>query len=214
MKRPWVQIAIDAREVDLARELTKVAIDAGADWIEVGTPLIVYQGIQVIRSVVEVAGGKPVVVDFKAQDGVGKYFLEAKAQGAEIATVLATMPDGSIKAAIEAREESGIQVLVDCLGVQDLRQRAIEVERLGADFLLLHTGFDEMRDNSSKNLLEGLQDVVGAVSIPVGIGTFIAEEAVEAIQLGASFVVQGEPLLSDPDPSKLSEFIQSVKRST
>jgi hypothetical protein len=42
--------------------------------------------------------------------------------------------------------------------------------------------------------------------------TFNADQAVRAVRGGASFVVQGEPLVSAPDGfDQLSRFIQAVK---
>ena len=195
MKAPWIQVAIDAREIGAAQKLARAAVEAGADWIEAGTPLITFESVRAIGALVEVCQGKPVLADYKAQDGVGKYFLEAGRQGAKVATVLGAVPDGSIKAAVEVREESGVEVVVDLLGVRNLAQRAAEVEALGVDYVMLHLGFDEARADPSKHALDGLEEVLGAVTIPVGVGTFAPEEALEAVRMGASFVVQGEPLL-------------------
>ena len=212
MNKPWIQIAIDVREIGEARKLARTAVEAGADWIEAGTPLITFESVRAIGALVQVCQGRPVVADFKAQDGVGKYFLEAGRQGAKIATVLGAVPDGSIQAAVNVRQESGVEVVVDLLGVKNLAQRAREVEALGADYLMLHQGFDEARADPSKHVLDGLEELVKAVEIPVGVGVFTLEEAIEAVQMGASFVVQGEPLLSAPDlPSRLADFVQRVK---
>jgi len=68
MEKPLVQVAIDALNLERAAELTRTALEAGADWVEAGTPLIVYEGIRSIGSVVEMAEGRPVVADFKAQN--------------------------------------------------------------------------------------------------------------------------------------------------
>ena len=206
-----MQVAIDARDRDTAEKYVNLAIEAGADWIEVGTPLIVYQGISVIQFVVELAGGRPVVADFKAQDGVAKYFLEAAAQGASVATVLGAMPNGSIKAAVQAKEECGIRVMVDLLGVNEPAKRAAVAEDLGADYILLHTGFDEARDGAP-DFMRYLEQVLASVHIPVGLATFTAAEAERAIGSGASWVVQGEPLLSSVAArEQLSAFVAAVK---
>ena len=83
---------------------------------------------------------------------------------------------------------------------------------MGVDYVMLHLGFDESKYATAKKALDGLDDLVSAVHIPVGIATFCVEEAVEAVKRGASWVVQGEPLLSDPDgEKKLTEYIQRVK---
>ena len=60
--------------------------------------------------------------------------------------------------------------------------------------------------------LAGLTSVVEAVSIPVGAVTFNTEMGVRAVHSGASFVVQGEPLVSAADGlEQLSRFIESVR---
>ena len=191
-----------------------MAVRAGADWIEAGTPLIVFEGIRSIGELAKVSSGRSILADFKAQDGVYKYFARAAELGAKQAVVLGVAADGSIKEAVRAGKEHGIEVVVDMFSVphQILKQRAKDVEAMGADYVMLHLGFDESKYDPDKKALDGLDELVGAVNIPVGIATFCVEEAVEAIKRGASWVVQGEPLLSDPDGErKLTEYIQTVK---
>ena len=214
MKLPWVQVAIDTLTLKRGEELARMATQAGADWIEVGTPLITFEGISSIGTIARACPGKPILADFKAQDGVAKYFREAGVQGARLATVLGVVANGSIKAAIQGGKEADVQVVADMYAVPQnmLARRARELQDLGVDYLMIHLGFDESRDEPYKRPTDGLEEVVAAVSIPVGVGTFGIEDAVEAIRKGASFVVQGEPLLSAPDGvEKLSEFITTVK---
>jgi 3-keto-L-gulonate-6-phosphate decarboxylase len=214
MNRPWVQVAIDALELDRAEALARIAMAAGADWIEAGTPLITFQGIRAIGELVRACAGKPVLADFKAQDGVAKYFREAGRQGAKIATILGVVADGSIKAAVRQGRESGVEVVADLYSVPRHRlvSRAQELERLGVDYLMIHLGFDEAADEPSRRAADGLEEVVAAVGIPVGIAAFKLEEALEGVRTGASFVVQGEPLLSRPDAEQvLREYIAAVK---
>ena len=214
MRKPWVQVAIDVQEIETAKRLARMAVELGADWVEAGTPLIVFEGIKSIGSLVRACGGTPVVADFKAQDGVAKYFLEARRQGASAAVILGTVADGSIKAAVATKKSSGIEVIADMYSIkkEHLAQRAKELESLGVDYLMLHLGFDEARDDPSKHALDGLDELLRAVSLPVGVGTFALEEAIEAVRKGASWIVQGEPIVSGPDASaRLAEFIAAVK---
>ena len=214
MRIPWVQVAIDALSIEAAEGLVRVAIDAGADWIEAGTPLITYEGMRAIRSLADMAGGRPVVADLKAQDGVEKYFREAGRQGASIATVLGIVADASIEAAVRGGRAAGVEVVADLYSVKvdQMGRRAEELEKLGVDYVMLHLGHDEAHADPSRDCLEGLEEVLSAVSLPVGVGTFGAEEAVEAIRRGAAFVVQGNPILADPAASeKMKAFIDSVK---
>jgi 3-hexulose-6-phosphate synthase len=214
MQKPWVQVAVDTLHSEKARLYTEIALKAGADWIEAGTPLIYYEGIQVIGKMVEFSGDVPVVADFKAQDGVYKYFAEAARQGAKVATVLADMNDGSIKEAVRAGKDTGIMVCADLFSVKPERlvERAKEVEVLGVDYLLKHLGMDETKHYPERKCTDYVKEIVDAVQIPVGVSTFTIEDALVALKAGASFIVQGEPILSSDNAlEKLSEFISTVK---
>ena len=160
MERPWVQIAIDALDLDRAKKLARMAMEAGADWIEAGTPLITFESVRAIGVLAGLCKGIPIVADFKAQDGVAKYFKEAGRQGAQIATVLGVVANGSIKAAIEGGAQGGVAVCADMysVGRQNLARRAKELEGLGVDYLMLHLGFDEARDEPDKHPLDGLEE--------------------------------------------------------
>jgi 3-hexulose-6-phosphate synthase len=170
--------------------------------------------VRAIGALARACPGKPILADFKAQDGVAKYFKEAGRQGASIATILGVVADGSIKAAVRQGKESGVQVVADLYSVprENLAHRARELETLGVDYLMIHLGFDEAGDEPAKRATDGLEEVVAAVGIPVGVAAFKVDEALEAVRNGASFVVQGEPLLSGPNAEKeLREYISAVK---
>lgn len=215
MKKPWVQIAMDVTDVDLACEYAKMAVEIGADWIEVGTPLIYYGSVYVTGKITEIAGDIPVFVDYKAQDGVYKYFKVAAEQKGKIAVVLGVCNDGSIKEAVRAGRECGIGVVGDLFSVPNdkLLSRAVELEALGVDYLFLHLGIDEQKHGALKTATTGLQDIVSHVEIPVGVAVYDYESAEKAIKLGASWVAMGEPMLSAPDNrEQLKEFIDKVHR--
>lgn len=214
MNRPWVQVAIDAIDLERATALARMAMAAGADWIEAGTPLITFQGVRAIGVLASACPGRPILADFKAQDGVAKYFKEAGRQGARVATILGVVADGSIKTAVRQGKESGVQVVADLYSVprHALARRARELEALGVDFLMIHLGFDEAWDEPSRRATDGLAEIVAAVGIPVGVAAFELADALEAVRGGASFVVQGEPLLSRPGAEQeLRAYICAVK---
>jgi 3-keto-L-gulonate-6-phosphate decarboxylase len=214
LKAPWVQISIDVLDLEQGMRLARMAEEAGADWVETGTPLVTYHGLKAIGAIVGSCKKSPVLADLKAVDGVAKYFREAGRQGARIATVLGFVPDASVREAIRGGKEAGVEVMADlyALGAERMARRAAELQVLGVNYLLLHAGGDEMAANPGRDPLLGLAEIVRAVSIPVGAVTFNADQAVRAVRSGASFVVQGEPLVSAPDGfDQLSRFIRSVK---
>jgi 3-keto-L-gulonate-6-phosphate decarboxylase len=213
-KTPWVQISIDVLDLEKGARLGRMAEEAGADWVETGTPLITYHGLNAIGSIVKACRKSPVLADLKAVDGVAKYFREAGKQGARIATVLGFVPDASVREAIRGGKEGKVEVMADlyALGTERLARRAAELQALGVNYLLLHAGGDEMAANPGRDPLHGLAEIVGAVSIPVGAVTFNTDQALRAVRGGASFVIVGEPLVSAPDGlEQLTRFIRAVK---
>lgn len=48
LHRPHVQVSLDLTTIDEALHLAKIAVEAGVDWLEVGTPLIISEGLLVV----------------------------------------------------------------------------------------------------------------------------------------------------------------------
>jgi 3-keto-L-gulonate-6-phosphate decarboxylase len=204
--KPWVVISIYTADLTLGKELARLALRAGADWIEVDTPLIVYRGVGAIQTIAEVCRGKPILADFKASDEVGKYCREAYRRGATVASVLGRVPDPSIAEAVRSGRENGVKILADMYSIrrEDLSTRARQLEALNHD--------------PSKRTLDGLKELKASVSIPVGVHTYTAGEAVDAVKMGASFVLQG---MATPGESidlhgeflRVKHLIQAVRRT-
>lgn len=213
-KNHLVQVAVDATTVERARELAHIAVEAGADIVEAGTPFITYHGVSAINEIVRIAGDRPVLADFKASDGVEKYFMEAGRRGAKYATVLAQAADASVIAAVRGGKVAGVKVVGDLYAIplDTIGKRAKELEDLGVDYVMIHLGHDDAHANPEKHVLDGLSEVVSATKLPVCVSTFTIEEALEALRLGATVIVQGEPILSMKDAKeKMTEFIRRIK---
>src|SRR3954468_20128289 len=118
IKAPVVQIALDFATIEEALAMAKIGVEAGVDWLEIGTPLIVSQGIRSIGEMVRAFPNYPVLADYKTMDSGGKNVLRTKAQGGHIMTVCANAPDATVKAAVAASKETGVWVVVDTIGVK------------------------------------------------------------------------------------------------
>jgi hypothetical protein len=78
--------------------------------------------------------------------------------------------------------------------------------------LYLHYGADQRRADPSRDSTQWLDDVLKAVSIPVGVGTFGAEDGVVAASKGAALVAIGHPLISNDDPlGSLTDYVKRVR---
>jgi 3-hexulose-6-phosphate synthase len=211
---PNVQVAIDTTTIEKALELAEVAVSSGADWLEVGNPLIKFEGVHAIKALAEKYPDKYILVDFMLLAGTRKYIQAAKDLGAHNVTVCGLIPEYSIQAAINEGKEIGIDITVDLFNVEDLVGSAKRYEEMGADYVMVHFGIDQKKHNPDASPLNQLREVVKAVSIPVAFATYSLEESIRAVEIGASVIVQGEPLLSATNArEQLTEFIAKTKNA-
>lgn len=200
---PIVQISLDLTDLREAVETARIAVEAGVDWLEAGTPLILAEGLRGVRALREAFPRHPIVADLKTMDG---GYLEAEMMaraGATHVVVMARAHPETIKVVVKAGRDFGVKVMGDNLGCEDKAEAARMMEDLGVDYIVHHTGFDERNGAAAAGLprlspLDDLARVVAAVRIPVqAVGGLTLEEAVEMPKHGAPLVVIGAPLAID-----------------
>jgi len=67
--KPIVQISLDLTSIPEALETAHMAIRAGVDWLEAGTPLIIAEGMNGVRALRAEFPDTPIVADLKTMDG-------------------------------------------------------------------------------------------------------------------------------------------------
>ncbi|MEM7381902.1 MAG: orotidine 5'-phosphate decarboxylase / HUMPS family protein [Bacteroidota bacterium] len=206
--RPIVQISLDLTSIDEALETAAIALKAGVDWLEAGTPLILAEGLHGVRKLRETFPGVPIVADLKTMDG---GYLEAEMMakaGATHVVVMARAHEETIKKVVEAGRDYGVKVMGDNLGCPDMVEGARMLENLGCDFIIHHIGYDERRGIAAQGLpmpspMDELKAVVDAVKVPVqAVGGLSLEQAIQCPEYGAPLVVLGAPLTVDADAFK------------
>ena len=213
-KPPVVQIALDYSTIEEAIAMAKLGVEAGVDWLEIGTPLITSQGIAPIGQMVRAFPNYPVLADYKTMDSGGKNVERTAAQGGHIMTVCANSPDETVRSAIEGGKKSGIWVVVDTIGVKQQAPRAKQCADWGADMIYLHYGADQWRRDPTRDSTQWLSEVQTAVKIPIGVGCFGIEDAIRAVRHGAELVCIGHPLISGDAPlAELKRFVREVKEN-
>ncbi len=203
--RPIVQISLDLTNLAEAIETAELAIAAGVDWLEAGTPLILAEGLRAVSGLRERFPDVPIVADLKTMDG---GYLEAEMMakaGASHVVVMARAHPETIRCVVQAGKDFGAKVMGDNLGCPDMVAAARELEQLGCDFIVHHIGYDERRGIAARGEraptpLDQLREVVEAVNIPVqAVGGLSIEQAIATPQYGAPLVVIGAPLAIDND---------------
>lgn len=206
--RPVVQISLDLTSIDEALETAALAMRAGVDWLEAGTPLILAEGLHGVHALRKAFPSVPIVADLKTMDG---GYLEAEMManaGATHIVVMARAHEETIKVAVKAGRDYGIKVMGDNLGCPDMVAGAKMLEDLGCDYVIHHIGYDERRGIAARgermpSPLDQLREVVRAVSIPVqAVGGLSLEQAIRCPEYGAPLVVLGAPLTIEADAFK------------
>jgi 3-hexulose-6-phosphate synthase/6-phospho-3-hexuloisomerase len=203
-----VQISLDLTDMDEAVRFAEMALGAGVDWLEAGTPLILAHGMHAVRTLRDRFPKAPIVADLKTMDG---GWLEAEIMakaGATQVVVMARAHEETIKQVVQAGRDFGIEVMGDNLGCGDMVAGAKRLEELGCDYVIHHVGFDERRGIAARGKrmpspLDQLRKVVAAVEVPVqAVGGLTIDEAVRTPEYGAPLVVIGAPLAIDADAFK------------
>jgi 3-hexulose-6-phosphate synthase len=207
-----IQIALDFPTTDQAIACARLGIQAGVDILEAGTPLIINQGASSIGALKKAFPNHPVLADYKTMDSGGKNNHLTHAQGAQYMTVCANAPDQTIQAAVAARHQTGVKVVVDLIGVKNVPARAKQCQDWNVDMLYLHYGADQHRADPTKDSTQWLDEVLRTVTLPIGVGTFAVEDAVIAASKGAALVAIGHPLISNENPlASLADYVKKVR---
>jgi 3-hexulose-6-phosphate synthase len=203
--KPIVQISLDVTTIAEAIETAELALRAGVDWLEAGTPLILAEGLRSVRELRARFPDTPIVADLKTMDG---GYLEAEMMakaGANYVVVMARAHEETIRVVCQAGKDHGVGVMGDNLGCPDMVAGAKLLEDLGCDVVIHHIGYDERRGIAARGEraptpLDQLREVVAAVEIPVqAVGGLSIDQAIETPKYGAPLVVIGAPLAINAD---------------
>ncbi len=206
---PILQVALDLVELKRAVEIARLALEGGADWIEVGTPLIKSEGMEAVRVMRKEFKGSKIVADMKTID-TGALEVEMCAKsGADVVIILSLSDDSTIGEAISAARRYGCEIMVDLINHPNPVERAKRVEELGVDYVCVHVGIDVQM--TGKTPLDLLKEVVDAVNIPVAVaGGLDAEKASACVSAGAEIVIVGSNIVKSKDVKASAETIRKA----
>jgi 3-hexulose-6-phosphate synthase len=209
--KPIVQISLDLVDVAEALATARLALRAGVDWLEAGTPLIIAEGMNGVRALRQEFPTIPIVADLKTMDGGWlEAELMAKAGATHVVVMERAHPE-TIKMVVRAGSDFGLRVMGDNLAAPDSVAAAKRLEDLGCDYVIHHIGYDERRGivaagENCPSPLDRLSEVAQAVRVPVqAVGGLSVEQAIRALDYGAPLLVLGAPLVIDADAFKTAE---------
>src|SRR3954466_11851562 len=136
-----VQLSLDLIDLDEAIRTAEIAVRAGVDWLEVGTPLIIAEGMRGVRELRARYPTTPIVADLKTMDGGWlEAELMAKAGATHIVVMERAHPE-TIRAVVKAGKDLGVKIMGDNLAAPDKAAAAKRLEDYGCDFIIHHIGY-------------------------------------------------------------------------
>ena len=102
---PVVQISLDLTNLAEALEMAEIAVAAGVDWLEAGTPLLLAEGLRAVETLHMRFPKHPIVADLKTMDG---GYLEAEMMakaGASFVVVMGRAHEATVRRVVDAARE-------------------------------------------------------------------------------------------------------------
>src|SRR3954467_5636101 len=99
---PIVQISLDVTSLDEALDTAAIAVAAGVDWLEAGTPLILAEGLRAVEGLPKRFPAHPIVAERKTMDG-GSLEAEMMANaGSSCVVVMGRAHEATITRVVDA----------------------------------------------------------------------------------------------------------------
>ncbi|MDR0439073.1 MAG: orotidine 5'-phosphate decarboxylase [Methanocalculaceae archaeon] len=193
MVRPVLQVALDLTELSRAKKIAEEAVAGGADWIEIGTPLVKSEGMESVRQMRDLFPSVTLVADLKTSDtGAIEVEMAAKA-GANVVCVLAAADDAVIIDALRGAALYGVDIMADMMGIRDPAARAKELVAFGVPIINAHVGIDQqMTGKDPLALLDVLEKLPVQIAVAGGLNS---ETAAIAAARGADIVIVGGAII-------------------
>ena len=208
MQSPILQVALDVTELTRALKIAEEALDGGADWIEIGTPLVKSEGMQAVRSLRAQFPTTTLVADLKTSDTGGLEVEMAAKAGANIVCVLGNTDDAVITDALRGAALYGVQIMADMMNVLDVVTRTRELVDLGVQIINAHVGIDQqMVGKDPLDILDKLGDLPIQIAVAGGLD---AETASRAAARGADIIIIGGSIIKAADVTAATKKIRSA----
>ena len=204
-----LQVAIDFGDTNACIAMGKKVEDV-VDIIEVGTPIIMLDGVHAVEKVKKVFPNKCVLADTKIADGAKLEAGYACEAGADIVTVLATSDDLTVKGVIDESHKYGRETLVDLINVSDVIERSKEIDAMGADYICVHTAADVQ--STGKNPIEELKKIKAVVkNAKVACAGGINEKTIHQIkEANPDVVIVGSGITNATDSHEAAKHYYEV----
>ena len=212
MKTPWILAAIDVEDMELAKQVAFTALDAGAEWLEVGTPLLYTYGHAAIGMLRKAVGKNAVLVADYKSPFAALCVPHAAEQGVDYVMLSAGYHDWALESTMQTCREYGVKPIFDmAVKPEDLRIEIDKLVRHGAEYIFTRhysASLDATDTLQKQNLFPIILN--GEKNFHLGITSDQLEEAQDAVRLGADWITFGW-VLRTPDPLICKQWIDTIR---
>lgn len=188
------------------------AVRSCIDIAEVGTPLIIQEGLSAVRRIRQAYPDLTLLADLKIMDAGKEEATLAFEAGADMVTLLGVTQDATVRGAVGAAERYGKQIVVDMMQVADPVSRGRALLAMGCHYLCLHTAYDmQVAGALLPARLRELREALPAAPLVIAGG--IGLRTIDAvITLEPEIVVVGGAITSATDPAGVAHAIRERMR--
>ncbi|MCQ6558938.1 3-hexulose-6-phosphate synthase [Paenibacillus mendelii] len=204
-----LQLALDLVTIPEGIELVK-EVEAYIDIVEIGTPVVINEGLRAVKEMKEAFPNLNVLADLKIMDAGGYEVMKASEAGADIITVLGVADDSTIRGAVEEAKKHGNKIMVDMINVKDIETRAKEIDALGVDYICVHSGYDHQAEGkNSFEELSAIKRVVKQAKTAIAGGIKL-DTLPEVIKASPDLVIVGGGITGVQDRKSTASTMQQL----
>jgi bifunctional enzyme Fae/Hps len=207
---PYVQISLDAPNLDKAKKVISQIPGSDRIIIEAGTPLIKRYGTRVIGELRKIAKDAFMIADLKTLD-VGKVEVDIAYEETADAVVAAGLASPeTLDAFVHEAKRLGIYGAVDMLNVDDPIGKLRRMKNF-PDLVILHRGIDQETGRTlGLDIIKKLRQTFDNKKFLIAVaGGILPETAKEALRKGADILIVGRYVTQSKDTERaIREFLE------
>ncbi|MBU1008295.1 orotidine 5'-phosphate decarboxylase [Candidatus Dependentiae bacterium] len=200
-----LQISYDFTNLSQALEIAKKTA-LFADILEVGTPLLIAEGIRAIESFKNTFPDKPIIADTKIVDRVSDVIPMLAKAGASAVTILYGTSNSVIQKAASIAHKHDMKVILDLIDAETMGQAARDAESLDVDSILFHYPHETSEFYSN---IDQWEIVRGNTDLPIFVSGRITKKQILGIKaLKPQGMVIGEAITKADDPAAEAHYFK------
>jgi 3-hexulose-6-phosphate synthase len=201
-----LQISYDFTNLSQALEIAKITAPF-ADIIEVGTPLILIEGLAAVTEFKKAFPNKQILADAKVVDRVSDIIPPFAKAGASHITFLYGTSNKVIQKATSIAHKNKTKIVLDLIDPETMGQAARDAQALNVDSILFHYPHEI---SETYDLEADWEMVRGNTDLPIFIAARSAKDINDVIKLKPQGIVVGKAITQADNPEEKVKYYSEL----